>query len=134
MAVIPTADYKLLVTDYETALAALVGLSDNYFNAAQKVLLLNVFDSEIDLLVPFHNAYLVSRVSYGAQPQAVVNAVRALQRHVLSKGTDKDDATLKFTSINEYYADDGTFVGFFSSDFAALSQQAGFTIESTYIA
>lgn len=135
MAVISVADYKLLVTDYTTALTQIEGVSVNYFNAAYKVLLLNVFDPEIDLLVPFNNAYLTADVSFSAQPQSVVNAVTALQQHILSKGADKDTA-VKFTSINEYYADnlsDFTSPSFFTAGFAALSQQAGFTIESTYI-
>lgn len=133
MAVISVADYKLLVTDYSTALTQIEGVSANYFEAAYKVLLLNIFDPEIDLLVPFHNAYLVADVSFAAQPQSVVNAVQSLQQHILAKGEDKDTA-VKFTSINEYYADNsGDFTGFFTAAFAALSQQAGFTIESTYI-
>jgi hypothetical protein len=133
MAVITVTDYKLLVDDYELALAQVAGVATNYFNAAYKVLLLNVFDPEIDLLVPFHNAYLVSDTSFAAQPQSVVDAVKALQNHILAKGEDKDTA-VKFTSVNEYYADNtGDFTGYFSAAFAALSQQAGFTIESTYI-
>lgn len=132
MAVISTADYKLIVLDYEAALTQIAGLTDNYFNAANKVLLLNVFDPEIDLLVPFHNAYLVSQVAFAAQPQSVVDAVTSLQNHILSKGTDKDTG-LKFTSINDYYTDDGTFDSFFSTRFQTLSQQAGFTINDTFV-
>ncbi|MHA2279291.1 MAG: hypothetical protein ACXAC5_00160 [Promethearchaeota archaeon] len=134
MAVISVADYKLLVTDYEAALTQVAGVSTNYYNAAYKVLLLNVFDPEINLLVPFHNAYLVADTSFAAQPQSVVDAVKALQNHILAEGADKDTG-VKFTSINEYYADNpADFTSFFSTAFGALSQQAGFTIESTYIA
>ena len=134
MAVISVADYKLLVTDYELALAQVAGVATNYFNAAYKVLLLNVFDPEIDLLVPFHNAYLVADTSFAAQPQSVVNAVKVLQNHILSQGEDKDTAGLKFTSINDYYTDNNAqFAFFFSAAFAALSQQAGFTISSAFI-
>lgn len=133
MAVISITDYKLLVLDYSSALAQVAGVSVNYFNAAYKVLLLNVFDPEIDLLVPFNNAYLTADVSFAAQPQSVVNAVASLQNHILSKGVDKDTG-LKFTGINDFYADNlPSFTGFFSAAFASLSQQAGFTIESTYI-
>jgi len=135
MAVITVADYKLLVTDYSDALAQIEGVSVNYFDAAYKVLLLNVFDPEIDLLVPFHNAYLVADVSFAAQPQSVVNAVQSLQQHVLAKGVDSFGN--RFTTINDFYANnlnDFTSPAFFTAAFAALSQQAGFTIESTYIA
>jgi len=139
MAVISVADYKLLVTDYTLALTQVSGVSVNYFNAAYKVLLLNVFDPEIDLLVPFNNAYLTADVSFAAQPQSVVNAVTALQQHIISKGVDKDTG-LQFTTINDYYADNpADFIvdpgpgQFFTAEFAALSQQAGFTIDSIYI-
>ena len=109
MAVISAADYKLLVVDYDTALTQIEGVSDNYLNAANKVLLLNVFDSEIDLLVPFHNAYLVSTSAFASQPQAVVDAVKALQNHILSKGAERAGSEVvgtRFTSVNDYYADE----------------------------
>lgn len=139
MAVISVSDYKDLVTDYEAALLQIEGVSDNYFQAAEQVLLLNVFDPEIDLLVPFHNAYLVSLVAFANQPQSVVDAVTSLQNHILAKGADKDAPFAKFTSINDYYADNpsdfDTTEGleFFTSRFAGLSTQAGFTIENQYI-
>ena len=139
MAIISFADYKAIVTDYTEALTQISGLSQNYFDAAYKVLLLNAFNPEIDLLVAYHNAYLTADVSYAAQPQSVVNAVTALQAHVLSQGTDKDTG-LKFTGINDWFADEddrnaGTFSSpaFFTSEFASLSQQAGYTITSDYI-
>ncbi len=131
MAVITTADYKLIVVDYTAALTQLTGIKDNYYDAAYKVLLLNVFDPEIDLLIPYHNAYLTATVAYAAQPQSVVNAVRSLQGHVLAKGTDTSGD--RFASVDDYYADDGTFASYFTADFAALSQQAGHTISATYI-
>jgi len=134
MAVISVNDYQAIVNDYSGALTQLVGLKDNYYDAAYKVLLLNIFDPEIDLLVAYHNAYKTATVAYAAQPQSVVNAVRALQSHILAKGTDKDTG-LKYTSINDYYADYSVdFTGFFTSAFASLSQQAGHTITNTYVA
>ena len=138
MAVISVTDYKALITDYQTALAQIVGVSDNYFNAASKVLLLDSFNPELDLLSPFYNAYLTALVSYAAQPQSVVNAVRSLQNHILSQGRDNDTA-LQFTTVNDYYADNpasfSTTPGleFFTAEFAALSQQAGHAIDDTYV-
>lgn len=132
---ITTTDYKALVTDYSAALTQLTGVADNYYAAAQKVLILNSFDPEIDLLIPFYNAYLTGTVAYASQPQSVVNAVKALQDHVLSKGRIGDvDSGARFDSVNDYYADDGTFAAYFTTEFASLSQQSGHTIEAAYIA
>jgi len=131
MAVIGVGDYKAIVRDYEVALTQIEGVSVNYFNAAYKVLFINRFDPEIDLLVAFHNAYLVADSSFAAQPQSVVNAVTVLQNHVLALAVDSSG--VKFTDVNAWFADVGGFTGFFTSGFASLSAQAGHTITSTYI-
>jgi hypothetical protein len=135
MGVISVTSYQDIVANYSNALTQLVGLSTNYYNAAYIVLEYNDFDVENDLLTTYYNAYSTASVAFNAQPQSVVNAVRALQNHVLSKGLNNDVPPVKFSSINEFYADNaGTFTAYFTEEFAALSQQAGHTIEDTYIA
>ena len=72
----------------------------------------------------------------------MVNAVRALQNHVLAKGSVTTAGVTfgdKFSSINDYYADNSVDfpvspgTPYFTEEFAALSQQAGHTIEDAYI-
>lgn len=144
MAIIEVVNYKELATEYAAASAALVGISDRYYNAAYVVVLLNVFDPEIDLLVPFHNAYLTSQTVYASPFQNAILAVKALQDHILARGASGGNGagqTLgdRFLSVNEWYADEdaadpGAFASILDQEFADISNQAGHTIESTYIA
>lgn len=139
MAVITTTDYKSIMTDYTAAQDQLDGISDKYFDAAYTVLLVNVFDPEIDLLIAFHNAYVVSQGAYASAPASAVNAVNSLQSHVLAQGISAGNggapaAGLKYDNINDYYADDGTFANIIPASFAVISSQAGHTIDSAFIA
>ncbi len=137
MAVIGTDDYRDIMGYYSDAQTQLAGLDDYYYNAAYEVVLLQAFDPEIDLLVPFYNAYLTSTSAYGSAPQAIVQAVKSLQDHILSKGRDKDTAA-RYTEIDDYYADYSTVFttganAIIPATFAALSSQAGHVIGSTYV-
>ncbi len=143
MAVINRTDYKSIMTDYADAQTSLTGISTKYFDAAYTVLITNVFDPEIDLLVAFHNAYVVSQGAYASAPTTAVNAINALQNHVLaqqlSEGNGSIAVGLSYDDINDFYED---FPGAFPTGgaaiipqaFATISQQAGHTIESTFIA
>lgn len=143
MAVITVTNYKSVMNDYAAAQDQLTGIADNYYNAAYTILFINVFDPEIDLLIPFNNAYVISQTAYLAAPPAVVTAVDQLQRHILNKGTSGgfgagQTAGERYDDINDYYADKeaetpGAFASQIPSSFASLSAQAGHTIESTYI-
>ena len=85
MSVISTADYKELAGYYTAAMQSLSGISDEYYNAALVVVNLQAFDPEIDLLVPFYNAYVASITAYATAPQSIVNAVKSLQDHILAR-------------------------------------------------
>lgn len=139
MAVISTIDYKSIMTDYADAQNQLTGISDNYFDAAYTVLVTNVFDPEIDLLIAFHNAYIVSQGAYASAPSSAINAVNSLQNHVLAQGISAGNngapaVGLKYDDINDFYLDDGGFAVTIPQAFANMSSQAGHTIESAYIA
>jgi hypothetical protein len=144
MAVISTNDYKAIMNDYAAAQNQLVGIADNYYDAAYRILLINVFDPEIDLLIPFNNAYLTSQTAYNSAPASVIAAVNKLQRHILNKGVSQgigsgQTAGEKYDDINDYYADHPIAFptgasAVIPTTFASLSQQAGHEIESTYIA
>lgn len=143
MAVISIADYKTIMTNYADAQDQLDGISDKYYNAAYAVLGIDVFDPEIDLLVAFHNAYIVSVGAYSSAPSSAVNAVNALQNHVLNQALSIGISSIavddKYDDINDFYADypanfptGGSAI--IPAAFATVSGQAGHTIESTYIA
>lgn len=142
MAIISANDYKSIMSDYAAAQNQLVGISDNYYNAAYTVLLVNVFDPEIDLLIPFHNAYVVSQSAYASAPATAVTAIRSLQDHVLNKATSLGNGSVaageKYDDINDYYEDYPTDFptggsAVIPQAFATISAQAGHTISSTYI-
>ncbi len=133
MAEINTTDYLDIVTLYTAASLQLVGIAQQYFDAAYEIVILSVFDPEIDLLLPFFNAYLASNTAYASAIQPVVNAVKELQDHILRRA--RDGAGLAFSSVNDWYADnptafpDGGSAETITAEFAALSQQAGHRIE-----
>ena len=139
MAIISTTDYKSIMTDYADAQTQLDGISDKYFDAAYTVLVTNVFDPEIDLLIAFHNAYIVSQGTYASAPSSAINAVNSLQNHILAQGVSAGNngapaAGEKYDDINDFYLDDGTFTSVIPQSFANMSSQSGHTIESAYIA
>lgn len=149
MAVISVTDYRAIITDYTTAIAALSGISDNYGDAATVIVQLNAFDPEIDLLIPFFNAYQTGIQAYANQPQSIIDAVKALQDHVLARTVPSDiysstTSGARYADINSFYADsttanpadsnlDFTDQGTqLSAEFAVLSNQAGHTISDAY--
>ncbi len=137
MAEINTTDYIDIMNHYTTSSQQLVGIADNYYNAAYEIVILQVFDPEIDLLLPFYNAYLSANVSYTTVIQPVISAVKSLQEHILSRARDGSGSA--FDTVNDWYEDnasafpdaDATPAGtpIITSEFAALSQQAGHRIE-----
>ena len=143
MAVISITEYKSIMTDYNTACVQLEGISDEYYNAAYTVLINNVFDPEIDLLVSFHLAYVVSQSTYASAPTTAIKAVTALQNHILNQSVSAGvgaGQTIgdKYDEVDDFYADNpvdfptgGSAV--IPQGFATMSQQAGHTIGSTYI-
>ena len=141
--VITFIDYKSIMTDYADAQDQLVGISTKYFDAAYTVLVTNVFDPEIDLLIAFHNAYIVSQGAYSSAPTSAVNAINALQGHVLNQSTSIGNGSItigeKYDDINDYYEDypgqwptGGSAI--IPQSFADISAQSGHTINSTFIA
>jgi len=143
MAVLGTTDYTSIMTDYANALTQLTGISDHYFNSAYTVLITNVFDPEIDLLVAFHNAYIVSQRAFATVPQSAVTAINTLQKHILSHSISKGNigaplAGEKYDDINDYYIDNPNVFktginAIIPSAFATISSQSGHVIDATYV-
>ncbi len=151
MAAIKVTNYQNIVDFYTEASVALVGIADYYYSAAEEIVMLNVFDPEIDLLSPFYQAYLAADAAYSAPPTAVVSAVTALQSHVLNRArtdTEVSGGGYRFANINEWI-DAGAGNGYLSSavgrdgetgsgdgsfkvptEFAAISSTAGYAIDA----
>ena len=143
MAAIKVANYQNIVTFYTDAQTQLVGVSTYYYQAAYEIVLLQVFDPELDLLAPFYNAYLASQTLYTQSPQAIVTAIASLQNHVLAKARTGEATPDLFDTIDDWIDAAGTNgvgtnVGRQSdidssfqvtSEFATISEQAGFAID-----
>ncbi len=145
MATIKIENYQNIAAFYANAQVRVAGVASYYYDAAYEVVLLQVFDPEIDLLNPFYSAYLAADVVYSRAPQSVIAAVSALQAHVLARAFGSDGTT-KFANMNEWLDANNTFgvagsvIGRIGdadtsitvpSEFASLSSQAGFSISST---
>lgn len=150
MACILVANYREIADYYSDAQLQIQGVTDYYYNAAYEIVMLQVFDPELDLLAPFYNAYLASQTVYEQAPQAVVSAVTQLQTHIIDKArtdptVDTDtSAPRRFTDINQWIDAHGDNVAAsydnvgrqgdsgasftVPTDFATLSDQAGFNI------
>lgn len=145
MAAIKVENYKAVADFYAAAQAQVVGVADYYYSAATEIVLLQAFDPELDLLAPFYNAYLAARTIYAQAPASIVNAVKVLQQHVLARA--RTNAGGIFTDINDWIdaagtngvLAGGTPVGrdedvdtsfTVPTEFATLSAQAGYSIES----
>jgi len=144
---ISVTDYKSIMTDYAGAQNQLNGIADKYYDAAYTVLLTNVFNPEIDLLIAFHNAYVTSQGAYASAPTSAVNAINALQNHILNQAVSIGNVTGlavgdRYTDINDYYEDYSTggqtaftqTPGNIPAAFATISSQAGHTILAKFIA
>ena len=121
--------YKDLAQIYADAVAPLVLLIDYYEEAA--LLILNYSESapdaatamavELDLLRPFNSAYLTANGIYGSLPATAVEAVRALQQHVLDR-SGLASLALWYTEVAITPAAD------LPQEFINLSAAAGYTI------
>lgn len=145
MPAINTVKYLRIAELYAQARSALVGISAYYYQAAYEIVYMQYFDPELDLLRPFYDAYNASLLIYQTTPVGVIQAVAALQAHVLSKArTDPamgDGVARTFADINEWLegetATGGSGRQFDSNDdpitvpefFAQMSGEAGYSID-----
>ena len=130
---IEKTEYLAIADLYTEAVRPLAGLADYYADASEVILRYDeskTYDQslyvELDLLRPFTNAYLSAVAGYGdgvtpVYPGNAVEAVRSLQRHVLSRSGE--------ATINDWY-DEVTIdpVRELSDEFKAMSEQAGYPI------
>jgi len=114
---------------YSMASRRLEGVADWYYQSAYVILLLDTFDPEIDLLRPTYEAWRSAVVYYDAVPNSVLDAVRRLQTHILTRATDINGAL--YADINSYLVDMGFQL---EEEFADLSGRVGYPIDPTNIA
>lgn len=119
---IPVSTYRDIVSLYTAAEQRLIGVEQKYYDSAYEVLIVQDFDPEIELLKTFHDTYVFSTTFY-SNSVSVINAVYALQKHVLDKARTDDGN--RYTNINAWMDDNSVTV---PPEFAGLSDLAGFTI------
>lgn len=125
---INTTSYLAIAADYAAAASGIEGLSQHYYDAAYEILILSVFDPELDLLQPFYNAYLASTGVYNNIPVSAITAVADLQTHILNRA--ETAAGARYTNVNTWMTDKGICV---PQEFADISSLAGFTITAANI-
>lgn len=154
MAAIKVANYQTITGQYADAQAQIAGVADYYYDAAYEIVILQVFDPELDLLNTFYNAYLAAQVVYLQAPQAVITAVASLQAHILSKArtdplVDTTNGPALFDDVNQWIDAAATNDSDLHSnlgrqndvdtsftvrtEFATLSSQAGYAIVAANI-
>ena len=121
MAFISGTDYYTIASDYATAFRARYNSKDELFDAVYTVVQLNAIRPEVDLLSDFWESYLVNS-DLLQSTTLLLGAVRALQEHVIAAGG--------FATVDAYLDDQGITV---PADFALLSDDAGFPIDSSNI-
>jgi len=149
MAAIKVENYQNIATKYAEASQQLVGIADYYYLSAVEILEINDFDPELDLLEPFYNAWQSAATSYAYSTPSAINAVSALQEHVIDKArtdaaVDSTGASQRFDSIDEWIdasasngvgtnigRDDDINISFtVDQEFADISNLAGYTISA----
>jgi hypothetical protein len=159
MAAIKSSKYSTIAQLYANAQIQIAGVADYYYDAAYEIVLLQVFDAELDLLQPFYTAYSAVQALYTQTPAAVIGAVGSLQAHVLNKARTQD-GTGRYTNINYWLQSDSSGANGYTpgvsdettdpdiygryldgqdekitvpQEFANISSQAGYSITSVNI-
>jgi len=123
MAVIDPDSYDEIQGYYAAAERQLSGVTDYYYQAAYVVVLLNVFDPELDLLRPMYEAWRSAVSYYDTSPLSTLESVRRLQNHILVRSGAAD--------VDTWYAANALTV---DQEFADLSEAVGYPIDAAYIA
>lgn len=152
MGAIPVDTYVTIAGEYSDAYTSVQTVSAYYYDAAYEVLNIASFDPEVDLLVPFYNAYNTADAVVAEPPSSVVTAVNRLQAHVLNKARyDLDGTVYQFVDINDWLsatvngenvtrmrsateAETNTSAITVPAGFAELSSRAGYAIDAGNIA
>lgn len=121
------SDYKTLADYYASAREKVLLVKDDLFDAVYSVVQYDELLPTVDLVGPFYDSYLLSANEFRT-PASLLEAVRALNSHVLSRGNYDD--------INEYLwansaGDPGNKLDI---TWQTLSTEAGYPIEDTYVA
>lgn len=119
--VISGANYAAVATNYANARDRVVSAVGYLFQAVYQIVLLQDIIPEVDLLQEFYSSYLVNN-DLLKSPVNFLPAVRSINNHVLSRGTD--------ASLDAYLTAEGVTV---PQTWADLSSAAGFTIAQSHI-
>lgn len=132
MAVISNEKYIQISELYASAVKQTQAVADYYYSAALLILYVDDFSPELDLLKPFYQAYLTALTAYAGYPGSTVDAVIALQKHVLNEArypnTDPNFPGERFANINDWYAYEGITV---DGCFANVSDSGGYLVNDS---
>jgi hypothetical protein len=128
MAVITTPDYISVSRSFANTKLLIDGTSGEMLDAVELIVLSNDLETEIDLLMPFYNAYQVSVVD-ARIASYLVSAVSSLQQHVIDRALDGTNAA--YIDINDWLRDESITVPL---AFAEISELAGWVIDHDRIA
>ena len=119
-------DYKCLADLYSQARERVLAVNQDLLDAVYQIVMLQTCIPEIDLLSSFWNSYNLSSSQFNT-PTALLEAVRALNNHVIVRGG--------YTEIDEFFAactTDGTPITV-DETWQSLSSEVGFDISDTYV-
>lgn len=124
MAVITTPDYISVSRSFTNARTLIDGTTGEMIDAVELIVLSNDLETEIDLLMPFWNAYQTAIVD-AQTPTYLRTAVGSLQRHVMTRATDPSTG-VAYIDINDWMRDESITV---PATFAGISELAGWVID-----
>jgi len=124
-ALINKEKYRDISNNYAESWDAVTSSTDYLYLALMDVVDLNFLYPEVDLLNPFYQSYLLS-VNQIQTPSSLLDAVRALNTHVLTRGG--------YTTIDDYYEDNkGAPALTAKAMWQYLSAEAGYDIADKYV-
>lgn len=126
--VISFQDYETIAGKYALIRAHLTSASTYLYDAVYQVVQLNDFQPTLDLLQSFYDVYTNQRKSL-LDNGPFLPAVRALNQHILQRGTDVNGAQWK--TLNDWAGYHSVTV---PQNWIDMSTSAGFAISTVYSA
>ena len=125
MAVIEIADYISVAKSITKSRVLTAESSSPLYDITETIVLSNDLETEIDLLMPFYQAWQGAVSYYDGVPGFLLSAVSSLQQHVMSRATDPLTSS-SYTDINDWLRDNSITV---PNTFASMSEVAGWVID-----
>jgi len=116
--VINATSYERIAGYYAAAHDSLLSIADNYEDAVYEIVILDDLYPTLDLIDPFYSAWVAGLASFSNPTLTILNAVKALQRHVVRRSGED--------TVDDWITSAG--VSGLDQTFADLSELAGYPI------